>query len=360
MPTEPAKVQAVANQVIAKCPGAAAVAGDNRRQIMKRLFKNNQITVSSQLKAISRNFLHLLVASVLLVTMSCSDTDQASEELKLDPVLGQAVFAKPADAANAFALALETTDEDMFNQLLGADYREVLSLEEVDAEDVDNYLKAWEQVNTLLPDGENQVLIAIGEGEWTLPIPITKGDSGWYFDIDEGVELVAIRRIGRNELATMQAVLAYYDAQMEYAEQDRNDNGLLEYAQRFISTPGTQDGLFWEVEDGQIVSPLGPLMADHTPGGGYHGYFYRILKAQGEAANGGAYSYLLGDKMRSGFALIAWPQEYGDSGVMSFKVSHAGIVFQKNLGPDGAEIASAMTSYNPDEEWQAVKEVNDP
>lgn len=327
---------------------------------MKKLFKNNQITVSSQLHALSRNLLYLLATAVVLVIVSCSDTDQATDELKFDPVLGQAVFAEPANAANAFAQALETTDEDMLNQLLGANFREVLSLEDVDAVDVDNYLKAWGKVNTLLPDGENQVLIAIGESEWTLPIPITKGDSGWYFDVDEGVERTAIRRIGRNELATMQAVLAYYDAQMEYAEQDRNDNGLLEYAQRFISTPGTHDGLFWEVEEDQMVSPLGPLMADHTPGGGYHGYFYRILKAQGESAKGGAYSYLLDDRMRSGFALIAWPEEFGESGVMSFKVSHAGIVYQNNLGPDGAEIASSMTYYNPDEEWEVVKEVNDP
>jgi hypothetical protein len=158
----------------------------------------------------------------------------------------------------------------------------------------------------------------------------------------------------------MQAVLAYFDAQMEYAEQDRNGDGILEYAQRFISTPGTQDGLFWEDQDGGTVSPLGPLMADHTPGGGYHGYFYRILKEQGDAGKGGAYDYMLGDRMQAGFALIAWPQEYGDSGVMSFMVSHDGIVHEKNLGPDSAEIASSMTTYNPDENWVPVKEVSDP
>ena len=329
---------------------------------MKRLFENTQSTVIRQLHAASRHFLGLLAVATVVVsgTVSCSDTDQASVAMKFDPDLGQAVFADPVDAANAFTRALDTHDEELFLKLLGADYHEVLPLGDVDGEDVDNYLKAWKQANTLLPQGEHKVLIAIGKNEWTLPIPIAEGASGWYFDVDEGADRINIRRIGRNELATMQAVLAYYDAQLEYAEQDRNDNGMLEYAQIFSSTPGQQDGLFWQVEDGEKLSPLGPLMADHTPGGGYHGYFYRILTAQGGSAKGGAYNYMLGDKMRAGFALIAWPEEYGKSGVMSFIVSHAGIVYEQNLGPDGAETAEAMTSYNPDEDWLPVQEVNGP
>jgi len=327
---------------------------------MKNLFEKTRLSISSQSQAIGRNALRLLAVILTLVVVSCSDTEQVTQELKIDANLGQAVFAQPADAANAFAVALETEDSEMISQLFGADYREVLALGEVDNEDVDNYLKAWNLANKLVPHGEDKLMIAIGEGEWTFPVPIAEGDTGWYFDIVEGREAMAIRRIGRNELATMQAVLAYYDAQMEYAEQDRNDDGFLEYAQRFISTEGTRDGLFWEEEDGEMVSPLGPLMADHTPGGGYHGYHYKILTEQGAAAKGGAYNYVIGDRMRAGFAVIAWPVEYGESGVMSFIVSHSGIVYQNNLGPDGEDIAMAMTSYNPDEEWEPVKEVNDP
>lgn len=325
---------------------------------MKRVIENTQSPVVSYLHTTAKNFMGLLTVAAILTTAACSDTDQVNTELKLDSTLGQAVFAEPEDAANAFALALETNDAEMFSKILGADYNEVLPLDDVDAEDVDNYLKAWGKANTLLPQGEHKMLIAIGEDKWTLPIPITEGDSGWYFDVDEGRERVSIRRIGRNELATMQAVLAYYDAQMEYAEQDRNGNGMLEYAQRFTSTAGTRDGLFWEEDDGEEISPLGPLMADHTPGDGYFGYRYRILKAQGESARGGAYNYMLGDRMRAGFALVAWPQEYGESGVMSFLVSHSGIVYEQNLGPDGAEVAAAMTSYNPDDDWLPVKEVS--
>jgi len=327
---------------------------------MNKLLNNTRITVVSQLHAVSRSLFGLLAAGAILCTVSCSDTDQSDTELNIDPALGQAVFTKPADAANAFVLALRNDDAEMLSKVLGADYHDVLPLDEVDDEDIENYIAAWDKSNTLLPQGENEMLVAVGRDEWTLPIPVSQGTSGWYFDVEEGRERVRIRRIGRNELSTMQVVLAYYDAQMEYAQQDRNGNGMLEYAQQFISTPGTHDGLFWENKDGDQFSPLGPLMADLTPGGGYHGYFYRILHAQGESARGGAYNYVLGDKMRAGFALIAWPEEYGESGVMSFLVSHAGIVYEQNLGPDSAEISKAMPSYNPDEGWVPTQEVSGP
>ena len=327
---------------------------------MNRLFENTQLTVVSQLHVITKNLFGLLAAGAILGTVSCTEPDPATVKLTVDPVLGQAVFGLPEDAANAFFLAVANDDKDMLGKVLGADYREVLPLDTVDGEDVDNFITAWEKHNTLLPQGENKMLLAVGKGEWTLPIPIVSGTSGWYFDVEEGVERMHIRRIGRNELAAIQAVLAYYDAQMEYAQQDRNDNGLLEYAQQVISTPGTHDGLFWEVEPGDTPSPLGPLMADQTPGGGYHGYFYRILDAQGEHAKGGAYSYMIGNNMRAGFALIAWPDEYGESGVMSFIVSHAGIVYEQNLGPDSAETAKDMQLYDPDPDWVPSKEVNGP
>jgi hypothetical protein len=327
---------------------------------MNLLIKSTQQTVVSQLHPITKHLFGLLAAGVILCTASCSDSDQTAVELNVDPVLGQAVFAMPEDAANAFTLALVNEDREMFGKMLGADYREVLPLDEVDAEDVDNFITAWEKHNTLIPQGEDKVLLAVGEGEWTLPIPIVAGASGWYFDIEEGRDRMRIRQIGRNELDTMQAVLAYYDAQMEYAQQDRNGNGLLEYAQKLISTTGENDGLFWEVETGETPSLLGPLLADRTQGGGYFGYFYRILKAQGENARGGAYSYMLGDQMRAGFALIAWPEEYGESGVMSFLVSHAGIVYEQNLGPDGADVAEAMPDFDPGEGWIPAEEVNGP
>ena len=327
---------------------------------MNMQFEKTQLTVASHLNPVAKTLLGLLAGGAILCTVSCSESDQTNVGLNIDPALGQAVFGMPEDAASAFAQALANDDLEMLGKVLGEDYREVLPLDEVDAEDVDNFVTAWEKHNTLVPQGEQKMLIAVGEGEWTLPIPIVEGTSGWYFDTEEGLDRMRIRQIGRNELDAMQSVLAYYDAQMEYAQQDRNDNGLLEYAQKFASTPGAHDGLFWEVETGETPSPLGPLMADRAPGGGYHGYFYRILNAQGENARGGAYSYMLGDSMRAGFALIAWPEEYGESGVMSFMVSHAGIVYEQNLGPDGAGIAEAMSAYDTDADWIPAKEVSGP
>jgi hypothetical protein len=307
-----------------------------------------------------RNLTLVLFLLTSLLAAGCTDPDDATVELNVDPELGQAVFLQPEDAANAFTLAVADDDKTMMRQILGEDYRAVLPLDKVDGEDIDNYIRAWEQAHTLLPEGEHKRMLAVGEGKWTLPLPIVQGDTGWYFDIPEGLERMRIRRMGRNELATIQAILAYYDGQMEYAEQDRNADGLLEYARRVISTPGTQDGLYWDTAEGEPQSPLGPLMGDHTPGGGYHGYYYRILEGQGEDARGGAYSYLIGDRMRAGFAAVAWPIEYGESGVMSFMVSHDGIVYESNLGEDTASVAASMTLYNPGAGWSPVQEVNGP
>ena len=317
-------------------------------------------TVIGMMNPENRHLLVVLVAVLVLVAGPSPGFSQPASELKLDAVMGQAVFDTPADAASAFVSAIAQGNSEMLRDILGEDFRKVLPLDEVDSEDVDRFLAAWNQRHSLLAEGEKKRLISVGEDEWTMPVPIVAGKSGWHFDIEEGKERMLIRRIGRNELDTMQAVLAYYDAQMEYAEYDHDGDGKLEYARRVISSPGTRDGLYWEAGPDEDPSPLGPLIADDTPGGGYHGYFYRILEGQGEHARDGAYSYLIGDQMRAGFALVAWPVEYGESGVMSFMVSHAGIVYEKDLGPDGASIAVTMQKYDPGPGWVPAKEVNGP
>jgi hypothetical protein len=154
----------------------------------------------------------------------------------------------------------------------------------------------------------------------------------------------------------VQAALAYYDAQVDYAEVDRDGDGVLEYAQKFISSNGKYDGLYWAEEPGIEESPLGPLFGDAKPGSDWYGYQYRILDAQGPSAPGGAYSYKLGNNMSRGFALIAWPAKYGDSGVMSFMISHEGQVFEKDLGPDSAKLAKVMLRFDPDSSWSDVEE----
>ncbi len=312
--------------------------------------------ITHPLHIVFKYLLHLVAACSVVLTLSCS-TFQPTLTLEMDPATQQAIFKTPEEAANTFVQAVENNNTNQLSKILGPDYRKIKAQNSITDQDVKNFMDAWEEYNTLLPQGNKKMLIAVGQNQWTFPIPIVANISGWQFDIAEGLERMRIRRIGRNELATMQAVLAYYDAQMEYAEQDRNGNSVLEYAQKFISTADTHDGLFWQVEPGEALSPLGKLFADDTPGGGYHGYFYRILKTQGENAKGGAYNYLIGKQMRTGFALIAWPEEYGESGVMSFIVSHSGIVYEQNLGPDGASIAKDMLTYNPGSDWIPTTEV---
>lgn len=325
---------------------------------MSTLSNNMQLTMVSQLYTLNKRWAGILVTGLILLTAACSNRQPAVVDLTVDPILHQAVFKTPEDAANSLVAAISPVNEGQLRKILGADYPQVIPLDDVTREDIEYFTSAWDGYNTLLPQGDKKMLLAVGKEQWVFPIPITASSSGWYYDIEEGIERMRIRRIGRNELATMQAVLAYYDAQMEYAEQDHNANHRLEYAQKFISTEGTHDGLYWEVKPSEALSPLGKLLADRTPSGGYHGYFYRILNAQGESARGGAYSYLIGNNMRAGFGLIAWPEEYGESGIMSFIVSHAGIVYEKNLGADGASIAKEMQTYNPDSSWIPTKEVS--
>ena len=189
----------------------------------------------------------------------------------------------------------------------------------------------------------------------------------WSFDTDEGRNEILYRRIGRNELDAIQTSLAYVDAQNEYADKDRTGAGAGTYAQRFISQSGKKDGLYWPTSQGEQDSPLGELFADASREGyqtdqgrsPYHGYYYKILTRQGPAASGGAEDYVVNGKMIGGFALVAYPAEYRNSGVMTFIVNYAGAVFQKDLGPQTAEVAEAMTAYDPDHTWRPV-EVTEP
>jgi hypothetical protein len=210
------------------------------------------------------------------------------------------------------------------------------------------------------------MILIVGKQDWPFPIPLVKKSNTWVFDTEKGKDEILNRRIGDNELYTIQTCLAIVDAQREYAIKDRNRDALLEYAQKFISDPGKRNGLYWEAKQGEPQSPLGPIVSQARSQGyqgkpsgtptPYHGYYYRILTAQGKDAAGGAYSYLVKGKMIGGFALVAYPAEYGNSGVMTFIVNHDGKVFQKNLGANTAAIARGMKEYNPDSSWTAVKE----
>jgi hypothetical protein len=195
----------------------------------------------------------------------------------------------------------------------------------------------------------------VGTDPWTLPIPIVQSKDGqWRFDPVAARDEMAVRRIGANERSAIQAVLAYVDAQREYALVDRNGNGALEYAQKLISSPGKRDGLIWPLSLGDD-SPLGEDFLPKQPGAGYHGYHYRILTGQGAQAKGGARSYLIGKRLVNGFALVAWPVKYGSTGVMSFIVNQDGQVYERNLGPQTEKAVAAITLFNPDQSWKATQ-----
>jgi len=268
------------------------------------------------------------------------------------PAAAQRTYPTPEAAADAFTDAIATNDLSALQSVLGPNWRQFVSTREIDREDIYTYLEAWSQRHGIVNDGPDRAHLAAGTGDWTMPIPIVKVAGGWRFDPRAGVDVMKSRRIGRNELAAMQAALAYYDAQRDYARNDRDGDGVLDYAQRFESTPGRHDGLYWPTAPGEPESPLGPAYADARNQDGYHGYRFKILTAQGPNAPGGAYGYLIGKRLRSGFGLLAWPARWGETGVMSFIVNHEGVVYEKNLGPGTAAAARAMTRFDPDPSWQ--------
>jgi hypothetical protein len=217
------------------------------------------------------------------------------------------------------------------------------------------FVAAYDRKHEIEKDGDARAILVIGDEQWPLPIPIAQVAGGWHFDAAAGKREILRRRIGRNELSAIEVCRAYVDAQHDYASKDRNGDGILEYAQKFVSTKGKQDGLYWEVKPGELESPVGPQMASARAEGyqrqPYHGYYYKILKGQGKDAPGGAYSYLAEKRMIGGFALVAFPAQYGVSGIMTFIVNQDGVVYQKNLGRNTAGIARGMKVFNPDTSW---------
>jgi hypothetical protein len=251
--------------------------------------------------------------------------------------------------------------------VLGPDVAEIASGDPVaDANAIEDFLAAAEEaVNIEAVEGNaDLMLLTLGEDEWPFPIPLVHDAQGWYFDTATGKEEIFNRRIGRNEISTIETMRAYVEAQDEYAAEDRNGDGIKEYARRLMSSEGARDGLYWPTKDDEPESPMGPLIADavaegYKPGqtigaNPYHGYLFRALTAQGTSAPGGAKDYLVDGRLTGGFALLAYPVEYGNSGVLSFLVNQSGIVYEHDLGPDTAKAAAAITVYDPGEGWTAV------
>ncbi len=297
------------------------------------------------LKSLQRAALTGIMAVVLLSTAS-----QAQQS-----------YRAPEDAAAALAAAVKSGPSDVLKVLGRAADDIVSSGDEVaDADTRQRFTFMYDARHSIKAEGNKKAKLILGPDEFTFPIPLVNTKTGWEFDADEGRIEILYRRIGRNELDAIQTALAYVDAQNEYADKDRGE-GAGVYAQRIVSTSGKKDGLFWR--DDADPSPLGALAAEASAEGykvgeggptPYHGYYFRILKAQGSDAPGGALNYVVKGKMIGGFALIAWPAEYGNSGVMTFLVNHAGTVYQKDLGIRTDFVAKRVAVFDPDQTWKKV------
>ena len=275
---------------------------------------------------------------------------------------GQLTFPTPEAAMAALLQALDLQDADAVLAIFGSEYRDfIIGGDPAAARKGFGELAAAAKEGTAFrPDGEDRRVIEVGALAYPLPIPLVRENGAWRFDTEAGMEEITNRRIGTNELQAIRVARAYVDAQVEYANADRDGDEVLEYAQRLGSSAGKKDGLYWQTSaEGDEISPFGPLIAGmdqdyvsaRKAGEPFHGYYFKILTRQGANPPGGRYDYVINDNMIAGFAMVAWPADYGNSGIMTFLVSHQGKVLQKDLGEDTAVLAAAIQEYDPDDTW---------
>lgn len=272
-------------------------------------------------------------------------------------------FPTPQAAMEALVAAARTGDPDRMVAVLGQESRPIISSGDAvaDRQAIQAFLAAVDERVFYQHRNPQEVVVNVGFDNWPMPIPLVKRGGNWVFDAAEGGQEMINRRIGRNELAVLETLMALVEAQLDYYAQDFDLDEVVEYAARIVSTEGHRDGLYWPAEPQGEPSPLGPLVAQAQqegyadPSAAYHGYYYRILTEQGTAARGGAFSYLANGHMVGGFAVVAWPADYGNSGITTFQVNTNGLVWQKDLGAQTDSLCRAMTAYNPDETWTMAR-----
>lgn len=282
---------------------------------------------------------------------------------------GQKMFSSPEDAAAALDAAMKNDSDQQVLAILGSSAQSLITSGDAitDKANRANFIKRYDQLHQFTTAGDGRVFLYIGEDNWPTPIPIKQSGSQWYFDTAYGKEEILYRNIGWNELKVIRVCKAIVEAEHDYYSKTHDGSSAHQYTQKFSSTPGTQNGLYWQVSAGQQPeSPLGPLVAEAAAEGyphqtarterPFHGYVYRLLTRQGADAPGGAKDYIVNGQMTGGFAVVAYPVSYRVTGVMTFIVNQDGQIFQKDLGADTDSIASAMTEYNPDSTWTAVSE----
>lgn len=322
---------------------------------MMQLFRNRA--------GIAVCMLSLTIGVVMLLGFTaCSKKEQTAAPAQATPQ----TFASPGAAGNAVMEAAKAQNQNTMLAIFGPGSKELISSGDAteDKASMEGFVQAYGVMNRwrTLPDGSE--ILLVGADNQAFPIPLKKNASGqWYFDAAAGKDEILARRIGRDEIVATDVCAALADAQAQYFAQKHD--GVKQYAQKFISDPGKQNGLYWESPEGQPRSPVGPLVAYATAEGlkikpdshqPFHGYFFRMLDKQGADAKGGAKNYLVNGKMTSGFAVVAYPAQYGDSGVMTFIISQNGVAYQKDLGKTTDEVAAAMTEFNPDKTWKPIQQ----
>jgi hypothetical protein len=292
-----------------------------------------------------------------LVVRAAAQTDESK----------QREFRSPASAAAALTEALRSDNLKEMTAILGPGAEDIVSSGDPVADNNarEDFTKLYDKMHRLAYNDRHQVILYVGADNWPLPIPIVKQGDGWVFDTVAGKDELLYRRIGRNELYTIDVLQELADAQQDYADQQQQLSGKACFAQKILSDPNAKNGLYWPTSATEPESPIGPLIADATEEGykrdrggrpaPFHGYYYRVLTSQGADAPGGVQDYVVDGKMTRGFAFLAYPAEYRDSGVMTFMIDRQGVIVEKDLGPDTEKIAAGITSFNPDQTWSELE-----
>jgi hypothetical protein len=282
-----------------------------------------------------------------------------------NPAITEQLFASPDDAVKALQTAAEAKDQAALQAIFGPQFSELLTGDKVqDANNEQRFATAMAQGCNQVKEGDDKITLEVGTNNWPYPMPLVKANGQWHFDTAAGKEEIINRHIGKDELCAIGVCRTYVIAQRQYAGANPANGGVKSYAQKFKSTPGKKDGLYWPAAEGEAASPFGPLVAEahaegyvtHKSAGPhpFHGYYFKILTRQGAAAPGGKTDYLSHGILTGGFALVAYPEHWDQSGIMTFIVGQDGKVFQQNLGKKTSRIAGAMKEYNPDDEWTLV------